>query len=116
MSIVLDELDKRLLHQLCTGIYSYRDLAESLGFARGTIYRRIRRLEKSHVMNRKVMAVPDFARLNLSAICVGIDVPYEEIENVIELVRMESDVKFLWKTYGEYQVLAVLVCEKGCEG
>lgn len=46
MSIVLDELDKKVLHEICSGINSYDDLAKILNVTRGTVYRRIEKLEK----------------------------------------------------------------------
>jgi len=46
MSIELDELDFKLLKYICTGFYSYDELAKLCGVGRNTVYRRINRLEK----------------------------------------------------------------------
>jgi DNA-binding Lrp family transcriptional regulator len=116
LSVVLDELDKRILHELCSGTYSYEDLARACGVTRGTVYRRIENLEKMHVIAKKIMAIPDFERLNLSAICIGVDISYEFTEKAVEAIKALPDVKFLWRTYGEHQIIVVIVCEKGCEG
>lgn len=112
----LDELDKRILHELCTGIYSYDQLAQACSVTRNTIYRRVNKLEKLHFISKKIMAIPDFAKLGLSAICIGMDVPYQNTDKVIDMIKMHPDAKFLWRTYGEHQVMVVMVCEKGCEG
>jgi DNA-binding Lrp family transcriptional regulator len=116
MGIVLDELDKRILHELCTGIYSYDQLAHACNVTRNTIYRRVGRLEKAHAISKRVMAIPDFQKLGLSAICIGINVAYEHLEDVISIIKQQVDTKFLWRTYGIHQCVFVMACEKGCEG
>jgi DNA-binding Lrp family transcriptional regulator len=112
----LDELDKRILRELCTGIYSYDQLAQTCSVTRNTIYRRVDKLEKLHFISKKIMAIPDFAKLGLSAIIIGMDVAYRDIDKVIDTIKLHPDAKFLWRTYGEHQVMLVMVCAKGCEG
>jgi DNA-binding Lrp family transcriptional regulator len=116
VEIVLDELDKRIIHELCTGIYSYDQLAQACKVTRNTIYRRVDRLEKAHVISKRIMAIPNFEKLGLSAICIGMDVAYEQMDNVIDIIKQQADTKFLWRTYGPHQLVLVMVCEKGCEG
>ena len=62
------------------------------------------------------MAIPEFNNLNLSAIIVGFDVAYKDMDKVVEVVKTLPKLKLLWRTYGSHQVVAVLNCEKGCEG
>jgi DNA-binding Lrp family transcriptional regulator len=116
MDSALDELDRRILHELCTGIYSYDQLAQACSVTRNTIYRRVNKMEKLHFISKMIMAIPDFAKLGLSAICIGMDVPYQNADKVIDMIKMHPDAKFLWRTYGEHQIMVVMVCGKGCEG
>jgi DNA-binding Lrp family transcriptional regulator len=112
----LDEFDKAVLHEICTGIHSYDDLAKSLKVTRGTIYRRIEKLESLHVISRKIMAIPNFKNLKLSAILVGLNVEYDDMEDVVEALKNTLYVKFIWRAYGSHQLVFVLVCQVGCEG
>lgn len=116
MDTVLDELDKRILHELCTGIYSYDELARACNVTRNTIYRRVNRLEQLRIISRRIMAIPDFSKLGLSAILIGMDVNIADTDKIIEVVKQQPDVKFLWKTYGDHQIVALITCERGFEG
>ena len=116
MSVALDELDKKILHEISTGIYSYDDLAKSLNVTRGTIYRRIEKLTENHVIEKKIMAMPNFKTLNLAAICIGMEVSFDDQEKVTEALKQLQHIKLLWKCYGAHNIVAILVCEKGNEG
>lgn len=116
MTVALDELDKKILHEICSGIVSYDDLAKTLNVTRGTIYRRIDRLEKNGAIEKKIMAIPNFKILNPSAVCIGMEAAYEDTEKVIEALKQQAHVKILWKCYGAHNIIAVLICEKGNEG
>lgn len=116
LSIVLDELDKKVLHEICSGINSYDDLAKILNVTRGTVYRRIEKLEKNNVIEKKIMAIPNYKALELSAICIGMAVAYDDTEKVIEALCQLPHIKLLWKSYGVHNIVAVMVCDKGNEG
>lgn len=116
MSVVLDDLDKKILHEICSGIHSYDDLAKTLNVTRGTVYRRIEKLEKNNVIEKKIMAMPNYKVLNLSAICIGMEVAYDDTEKVVEALTQLPHIKLLWKCYGAHNIVAILICEKGSEG
>ena len=116
MSIVLDKLDKKILHEICSGIPSYDDLAKTLNVTRGTVYRRIEKLEQNNVIEKKIMAIPNYRVLNLSAISIGMETAYDDTEKVIEALKQLPHIKLLWKCYGAHNVIAILICEKGSEG
>ena len=116
MPVVLDELDRKILHEICSGISSYDYLAKTLNVTRGTVYRRIEKLEKNNVIEKKIMAIPNFKVLNPSAICIGMAVAYDDTEKAIEALCQLPHVKLLWKSYGVHNIVAVLICEKGSEG
>ena len=113
---MLDELDKKIVHYICGGVYSYTELGKLCHVGRNTVYRRINRLEKMGVISKKVMAIPNFTKLNLSAIGVMMDVRQTDVNRTISFLQKQPQVKFLWKTYGTHNVTAVIVCKRGEEG
>ena len=114
--VMLDELDKNIMKHMTRGFYSYEELAEKLQVTRSTVYRRINKLEKMHVISKRIMAVPDFAKLDMSAICIGMNVAYEDLASAVSSLVKLDDVKLVWKTYGKHNLIVVIVCERGCEG
>lgn len=109
-------MDKKIINQLCNGIFSYVDLAKTLDVTRGTIYRRIAKLERDQVIEKKIMAIPNYHKLELSAIFIGLNVDYDTVEDLLKLLQDIPRVKGLWRTYGEYQIVIEVICERGCEG
>ncbi|MCK4668590.1 Lrp/AsnC family transcriptional regulator [Candidatus Bathyarchaeota archaeon] len=116
MKIVLDELDKKIVTHLCSGAYSYKELAKLCHVGRSTIYRRIDRLEKASIISRRIMAIPNFTNLNLTAVGITMDIDQSDVDQVIEFLKGLPKVKFLWRSYGCYNVVLVSVCDKGSEG
>lgn len=116
MKIVLDELDKKIVTYLCSGTYSYKELAKLCRVGRSTIYRRIDRLEKTGAISKRIMAIPNFTKLNLTAIGVTMDIGQSDVDQVIDFLKARPKVKFLWRSYGSYNVVVVSVCDKGSEG
>jgi DNA-binding Lrp family transcriptional regulator len=116
VKIVLDELDKCIMHHICGGIYSYADLAKMCNVTRGTVYRRVNRLENMHLISRKIAAIPNFEMLNLSSLSIGVNIAQEDEGKAIDLLKNQSQVKFLWKTYGTHNLVIIAICNKGEEG
>lgn len=113
---VLDDLDKRIIHHICSGVYSYKDLGQRCKVGRNTIYRRIKRLEDKRIINKIITAIPNFKSLELSAIGIMIDVAVTDMDQTIEFLKRLPNVKFLWKSYGTHNITAVIACDKGDEG
>jgi len=116
LSYQLDELDKKIILHFSRGVYSYSELAEKCGVGRNTIYRRVNRLEAEDVIDKKVRAIPNFTKLNLSAICVMMDIAQSEASKVIGFLKNQAQVKLLWRTFGAYNLTTVIICSKGEEG
>ena len=112
MKIDLDEIDRKILQYACGGIHSYKDLGKLCHVGRNTIYRRIDRLEKMGVIKKLVTAVPDYDKLNLAAVHIGLNVRQIETDKAVEILKRIPRVKFLWKTYGTHSVTMVMLCEK----
>jgi len=47
------------------------------------------------------MAIPDFEKLGLSAVIVGMDMYPNKLERVVPFLKEHDRVKLLWKTYGK---------------
>ena len=107
-----DDLDRKILQHISEGVYSYEDLAELCKAGRNTVYRRIEKLEKMDLITRKITAFPNFEKLNLSAVVIGLDVKYCELNKAIDILKKQSPVTFLWKTYGSHDLIVILICEK----
>lgn len=112
----LDDIDKKIILNLSRGVYSYSELAEKCGVGRNTIYRRISRLEAEKIIDMMVRAIPNFTKLNLSAICVMMDIAQSDMERVMGFLKRQPEVKFLWRTFGAYNITTVFICNKGEEG
>ena len=112
----LDELDKKIILNLSRGVYSYAEIAERCGVGKNTVYRRINRLESENIIDRKFRALPNFMKLNLSAICVMMDIPQSDVDKVLRILKRQSQVKFLWRTFGASNLTTVIICNKGEEG
>ena len=79
---MVQDIDSKILKYMCRGVYSYGELGELCGVARSTIYRRIVKLEKDGLIKRRIMTLPNFEKLDLSAVIIGMDA---HLTNLINL-------------------------------
>jgi len=113
---VIDDLDRKIVRHLSNGVYSYNELANLCDAGRNTVYRRIDKLEKMGIITRKIMAFPNFEKLNLSAVIVGMDVNPADLDRTADFLKRQHQVKFLWKTYGTHDLVFTIICDKGDVG
>ena len=116
MKTDVDDLDRKIVRHICNGVYSYEELGKLCGASRNTIYRRIDKLEKLGIIDRRIMAFPNFGKLNLSAVIFGMNVSPKDIDKAINFLKRQHQVKFLWKTYGTHDIVFAIVCDKGDVG
>jgi DNA-binding Lrp family transcriptional regulator len=116
MSVELDAIDRQIIHHLCGGIYSYDELTENIAITRDTLNERLKKLEDGEIIEKKIMAIPNFSKLNLSAICVGLEIDTTAVDKAVEILKDQPRVKFVWKTYGTYNLNVVFICIRGGEG
>jgi len=62
------------------------------------------------------MAFPNFEKLNLSAVIIGLNISTKDIDKAIAFLKRQHQVKFLWKTYGTHDIVLAIVCDKGDVG
>ncbi len=108
----LDEVDKKIIEFVCDGVYSHSELADMVGVSRNTVYRRLKDLEDRGIIKKKGMAVPDFEKIGFSSVIIGINVRNSNLDELIDYLKDQNNIKFLWKTYADFEVVAVLMCDK----
>lgn len=108
----VDELDMKILRYMCEGLYSYEDLARKCGTSRNTVYWRIAKLEEKGIIKRRVMAIPDFGKIGFSAVVIGMNLNPKDVEKAISFLKVQHQVKFLWRTYGHHDIIVTILCDK----
>jgi DNA-binding Lrp family transcriptional regulator len=114
--VVPDELDKRILQKMSKGISSYDELAHNCGVTRSTIYRRVAMLEKNGFLRKATRSVVNYEKLDIVTIFVTIRVAQISQEKILKVFKSNNTLKFLWRTYGHYNIVAVFFCSRGNEG
>jgi DNA-binding Lrp family transcriptional regulator len=116
MKMIVDDLDRKIVRYICNGVYSYEELGKLCNASRNTVYRRIDNLEKMGIVEKRIMAFPNFEKLNLSAVIFGMNVGPGDIDRTINFLKRQHQVKFLWKTYGTHDIVFTIICDKGDVG
>ncbi|RLI91276.1 MAG: AsnC family transcriptional regulator [Candidatus Altiarchaeales archaeon] len=104
----IDELDLKILRELQKDArQSYRDLADKLGVAEGTIYNRIHKLKDIGVIKRFIPDI-DFSKLgyDLTAI-IGIRVEGSHLPEIEKEISKEKNVSAVYDITGEYDCIVV---------
>jgi DNA-binding Lrp family transcriptional regulator len=114
--MALDILDQKILQHLTTGICSYEELAHICNVTRNTVYRRISALENKGIIKNTLSCVVDLEQLGLTPIAIGAKVPQICQDKAINLLAVNSSVRFLWRTFGDHNLTLVAFCGKGQEG
>lgn len=109
---LIDDLDRKIVRYLCEGVYSYNELGKLCNAGRNTIYRRINKLEKMGIITKRTAAFPNFEKLNLSAVIIGMDIDPEDLPKAVSSLRKQHQVKLLWTTYGTHDLVFTILCDK----
>jgi len=113
---MIDDLDRKIVRYISNGVYSYDELGKLCNAGRNTVYRRIDKLEKMGIITRKIMAFPNFEKLDLSAVIIAMDVSPADLDRTVDFLKKQHQVKFLWKTYGAHDLVFAIICDKGDVG
>ncbi|MBI4362209.1 MAG: Lrp/AsnC family transcriptional regulator [Euryarchaeota archaeon] len=110
MSSKVDDLDLKILRELQKNARaSYRDIAEKLDVAEGTVYNRVNKLTEMGVI-RKFIPDIDFSKLGYDLLAVvGVVVEGGKLQEVEERISKDPAVSAVYDVTGEYD--AVLVCK-----
>lgn len=64
----------------------------SVTLVENTVYRRINKLERMGIITRRIMAVPNFEKLGLSAVIAGINLDFQDLDKALNLLKKHSQV------------------------
>jgi DNA-binding Lrp family transcriptional regulator len=114
--MALDELDKKILQNLSAGTSSYEELARTCNVTRNTVYRRIASLENRGIIKNTLNCVVNLEQMDITPVTIGATIPQTKIDQAINILATNNNVRFLWRTYGEHDVILVAFCARGKEG
>lgn len=106
----LDMTDKKIIQYVSQGSYSLSELSDLVGVSQNTVYRRINKLKEKNVLKEGYMAIPNYKKIGLSFVLTGMNVKPEDKEKAIKLLKEKNQVKFLWETLGDHDIVADLLC------
>ncbi len=107
----LDQLDKQILNRLSQGITSYQELARECNTSRNTIYRRFKLLEESGVIIGITRGTINYQKLHLKNIGIALNVGQKFQDELVEKLKEYSRVKYVFRSFGEHNVVAIALCE-----
>lgn len=108
MKSKIDNLDLKILRELQNDArQSYKDIAEKLDVAEGTIYNRLHKLQDMGVI-RRFMVDLDFSKLSydLTAI-IGLRVEGGHLPDIEKDIAKEGNVSAVYDVTGEYDAIVV---------
>ncbi len=114
--MIFDNLDKKILQHLSNGTSSYEELAHQCNVTRNTVYRRISLLEEKGVIKNTLHCIINMEQMDITTVNIGAKILQINQDKAIMLLSKHKNVKFLWRTYGDYDVIILAFCSKGQEG
>jgi hypothetical protein len=54
--------------------------------------------------------------MNITPVTIGVRIQQTNIDKAINVLRINSNIRFLWRTYGEHNLTLVAFCPKSKEG
>lgn len=115
----IDNLDKKILQNLTAGVSSYQQLAKMCNITRNTLYRRIASLENRGIIKEPIGCIVNPDRLGIMPVIVGIvgiRASEADQEKILSSLSRIDEVRFLWQTYGDQDLVLVSFCQRGKEG
>src|SRR3989338_8642611 len=104
----IDELDLKIIKEFqIDARQSYREIAEKLSIAEGTVYNRVNKLKDMGII-RKFMVDINYSKLgyDLTAI-IGIRGKGGHLNEIEEKIAKERNVTTLYDVTGDYDAIAV---------
>lgn len=108
MTARIDELDMRVVRELQSDArQSYREIAEKLKIAEGTVYNRVNKLKEMRVIKKFIVDI-NYSKLgyDLTAL-IGIRGKGGHLPEIEEKISKEKNVTTLYDVTGEYDAIAV---------
>lgn len=117
----LDETDRRILSLISrNSSIRYSELADEVGVSRNTTYRRVKKLKEWGIINKDFITNTDvdileFEKIGVSTLMIAMKFDIESFEEASEFLKEREEVKLIFETFGEYDIIAILFGEKGKE-
>jgi Lrp/AsnC family transcriptional regulator for asnA, asnC and gidA len=104
----VDELDIKLISELCLdGRASFRELAEKLGVAEGTVYNRVTKLREAGII-KGFLADVDFEKLGFGITAlIGIRVSGGHLAEIEKKIALDESITAVYDVTGEYDAVVV---------
>ncbi len=112
----VDDLDKKIIQQLSVGTSSYEELSHLCNVTRNTVYRRIASLENKGIIKNTLHCIVNLEQMDITTVNIGVQIPQISVDRAINLLSINKNVKFLWRSYGDHNLVLVAFCDKGREG
>ncbi len=77
-----------------------------------TVYRRIKSLQEEGYLKEKMLGIPDLEKMVFTFIIVGMNVEIDSMDRAVSLMREMDRIKTIWETYGQHNIVIVMLCEK----
>ena len=108
MSDKIDELDLKIIKEFqADARQSYREIAEKLNIAEGTVYNRVSKLKDMGVI-RKFIADINYAKLGYDlTVVIGLTVEGGHLGEIEEKISKKPNVSAVYDVTGEYDALIV---------
>ncbi len=104
----IDEIDLKIIRELKENARkSYREIAEKLDVAEGTVYNRVNKLQKTGVIKAFISDI-DFTKLgyDLTAI-IGLKVQGGQLAKIEEDISQKPNVSAVYDVTGDYDAIIV---------
>ena len=117
----LDETDRELLSIISRkSNISYSELADELGISRNTAYRRVKKLKEAGAIKEDFITntsvdVLEFEKMGMTTLTLALGFEIDSLEEATGFLEEREEVKMLFETYGEYDVIAILFGLEGNE-
>jgi DNA-binding Lrp family transcriptional regulator len=111
-----DELDRKIIQHLSVGTSSYEELAHQCNVTRNTVYRRISILEERGVIKNTLHCTLNLEQIGITTVNIGAKILQLNQDKAVKQLSKNKNVKLLWRTYGDHNLMLVAFCSKGCEG
>jgi len=108
MTSKIDDLDLKIIRELQEDArQSYREIAERLKVAEGTVYNRVNKLQEMGIIKRFILDI-DFSKLgyDLTAI-IALKVEGGHLPEIEEIIAKKPNVSAVYDVTGDYDAIVV---------
>jgi len=104
----IDDLDLKLIKELqYDGRKSFREIAEKLDVAEGTVYNRITKLKEQGIIRNFIVDI-DYSRLGYDlTVVIGVKAKGGHLQEIEKKIAQEENITAVYDVTGEYDAIVV---------